>query len=297
MAQTSTLFLRNITCLDYAFITEAGKIEGGSYHVSVEVTGPVEEGEQVVVDFSRIKGELKRAIDDKDFGYDHKLWVMPMSFYPDYCDMRISEDPEFENGVWIDTNFFRIRVPNNAVRMIDALDVASDISRYLELELKRIHGIDLKCEVELSLTGFTSRHSAQYFTYWHGLKNSSSWGCKNIGHGHRSFVELKCSGLQDGGTALTRNIAKWLNGTMFIHRDNLKVISESEWEVAYFTERGYFNLRFDPKMIKHIVLDKETTIENIIEYVWSRLELERNSVLIESIFISEGLQKGARISA
>lgn len=296
MAQTSTLFLRNITCLDHAVITKDGRIEGGSYHVSVEVTGPVEEGEQVVVDFSRIKGELKKAIDDKEFGYDHKLWVMPMSFYPN-TDMLIGEDPTYDNGVWIDTIVFRIRVPNNAVRMIDDLDVASDIGRYLEQVLKGIHGINLKCKVDLSLSGFTSKNSAQYFTYWHGLKNSSSWGCKNIGHGHRSFVEVQTTGLPDGGSQLTRNIAKWLNGTMFIHKDNLKVISENEWEVAYFTERGYFNLSFDPKDVKHIIMDKETTIENIIEYVWSRLEFQRSVVQIDSLFISEGLQKGARISA
>lgn len=72
----STLFIGNLTTIDYAYIHPTRyTIKGGSLNLSVEVTGDIEPVENVVVDFGTIKKKIKSLIDDKEEGFDHKLWV------------------------------------------------------------------------------------------------------------------------------------------------------------------------------------------------------------------------------
>jgi 6-pyruvoyl-tetrahydropterin synthase len=73
---TSTLFLNKITVIDHALINREGLVQGGSYNLSVKVSGEVKGEEQVVVDFSKLKSSIKNLIDDTEKGYDHKLWFI-----------------------------------------------------------------------------------------------------------------------------------------------------------------------------------------------------------------------------
>jgi hypothetical protein len=72
----STMFLANLSVVDHAVLIPEGLIRGNSHNPSFEVSGVVDEVENVVCDFSTIKKRMKQLIDDHDMGFDHKCWIL-----------------------------------------------------------------------------------------------------------------------------------------------------------------------------------------------------------------------------
>ena len=72
MQNRATMFFDNVTDLDCALIKD-GNIVGRSFKIAAEVTGPIQTEEQVVIDFSACKKEMKRLIDHDKLGFDHKF--------------------------------------------------------------------------------------------------------------------------------------------------------------------------------------------------------------------------------
>ena len=70
------LFLSDLTVVDHAYIDDSGNVVGGSFNPTFYVAGNVDPVEQVVVDFSTIKKDIKNIIDSRLIGFDHKLWVI-----------------------------------------------------------------------------------------------------------------------------------------------------------------------------------------------------------------------------
>jgi len=288
MKQISSMFLRNVTCIDHAFVTDAGFIEGGSYHQEIVVTGEIDEHEQVVVDFSAVKKQIKSIIDDKEKGFDHKLWIIK-----GYSDCQVND---LENGyVRVVTPHHILVAPRNALKIIDGYSkyhsspkdaVEFQMQQEIQDGLNEANNVDF-IRVELRLTKEVFGSTPVTFTYFHGLKNSSSWGCNNIAHGHTSFVEV----YDDLGKRIPeveKLIAYYIDGAMMIFKDNL----ETPNKIAYETPRGRFSLAFTDK-VKTIVMDKETTIENIVEHVCAQLKPVLDYHAVSRVHISEGLQKGA----
>lgn len=277
----SSLFLRNLTCVDHAWIDENGNVVGGSVHASVVVRGPVEEQEQVVVDFSKVKKEIKAIIDDQEVGLDHKLWVIE--------DISKCTYTEEEGRVHIKTPKLEINCPSNAVAFI--FDPVQYLEQLLSANLSKNHGVEIQCFVDFTENGFTE--NGAYFRYWHGLKNSSSWGCKNICHGHLSFIEATSTS-KYGADLYTKYIANALENALFIHDENIISVADDLITVGYDSNgRGWFEIRFNPNEVSHAILSTETTIENLVEYIWNSTEELREQNGITAIYVSEGLQKGA----
>ena len=286
--QISSMFLRNVTCIDHAYIDDVGMIVGGSYHQDLLVSGEVDPVEQVVVDFSSVKKQIKQIIDDKETGFDHKLWIFEVK---SKCNYFINGD-----RISINTPFFKLDLPLNAVKIISVsgyttlpflYHVETQMAKELELGLSELNAPN-KITVELKLHEETFGKDHITFTYFHGLRNSTSWGCNNVAHGHTSFAEV----YDDLGCRLNEiedMIADYINGAMFVFKDNL--VGDST--IQYTTSRGLFRLVFEPNSVKHIIMDKETTIENIVDFVVSKLGISIGFHGIKRIMISEGLQKGA----
>ena len=273
----SSIFLRNITVLDHAYIDEYGFVKGRSYHVSAIVTGEVESQESVVVDFSRCKKLLKGFIDDKESGFDHKLWV-----YVDNNQKIISQD----DRMIIMTPYIYVDVPANAVSFV--YQDEDTLAKYLTTKMQNEFS-DLNITVEVELTDDGVTNCGSYFAYSHGLKNSSSWGCQNICHGHTSFVEVR----KDNGEHdyfLRNDIAEYLNEAIIINKEN--IVEQTVFNIAIeyqSTDRGRFYVNYKMPH-KWIVFDTETTIEYIIEHV---AEEFKDRLKGKTLFISEGLSKGA----
>ncbi len=284
----SSMFLRNVTCIDHALIDTNGKIIGGSFHQEISVTGEVDEHEQVVVDFSAVKKQIKAIIDDKENGFDHKLIIVE-----GLSNCHVSNIDEVT--LKIDTPYFNLEVPKNAVKIIKRqfrfASFKDEIESKMEIELaeglNKLNNTD-KITVQFKLTEDVFGSDPKKFTYFHGLKHSTSWGCNNIAHGHLSFVEVY-DDLDNRNHILEDMIAKYLDGAMLVYKENL--IDENK--LQYTTSRGTFKLEFSPKDVKVIYMDSETTIENIVEHVWDMFYMVIKYYGIKKIFLSEGLQKGA----
>lgn len=293
----STLFLNYITCVDHAYIDERGCVVGGSYHPCFEVTGRVEEVENVVVDFSRVKKEIKALIDDKQFGFDHKLWIIDGL---SNCSYGINDST---GVITITTPVTSLQMPLNAVKIFDHVSYAESVDDTFERELnvfltERLGALhpDLNISVKThnSTLCFSRVAFPFMFRYSHGLKNSSSWGCQNHSHGHLSWFEFEF--LNDDRPIdwdALDDVNDEMDDTLFIFAENITENSDTHLAIQYVTERGTFVARYQKDAYKIRVLETETTIEHIAEWFVAEYKTTLQEHGIKRVLISEGLAKGA----
>lgn len=296
----SSMFLKNITVIDHAYIGRDGRQHGGSFHASFDVSGRVDANEQVVIDFSTVKKDIKAIVDDKVNGFDHKLW-----FLTSYSEGAVAISSSKE--VTITTSALEITAPQDIIRMVEANDydaakIGKIIGAYVETELSKKHpGIDLKVECILNEEPIVKGYRVEMFRYSHGLRNSTSWGCQNIAHGHLSFLELypgegwrqDCLDCQQAADAIAANLTREWDGAVLIDEANVIEDCESYVAISYTTPRGKFYAKYRKPFCKVKILPHETTIEHIVEAFCAETGywLERGHV--GRIAISEGLSKGA----
>jgi uncharacterized FlaG/YvyC family protein len=94
--------------------------------------------------------------------------------------------------------------------------------------------------------------------------------------------------LQDGFRAL--------NGTMFIMRDNIVAETENHIEFRYDTPRGEMYAKINKHEQSNVILDTETTIEYLAEFVKTRFMNALLLAKVDEFRISEGLQKGVVVN-
>ena len=298
---SAKLFLNNITVIDHGFIGNDGRQHGGSFHASFEVSGEVDPTEQVVIDFSAVKKTIKNIIDDPVYGYDHKVWVLP-----GWSDCEVAQD---NYQVTIRSSALELSGPANMLRMVDATEyscaaIGAAISRHVEIELAKAYpGVNPKVKCILSEVGFiyNAANPSFYFRYSHGLRNSSSWGCQNIAHGHLSWLEIEhdkhhnpeCKECAQAMFSLEQILRNQWDDAVLIDEANVVDRGDDYISIAYTTPRGRFFAKYRAPYVKYKVLPHETTIEHIVAAfaLENAYWLERAHV--GKLFISEGLAKGS----
>jgi len=272
----ASIWFRNFTAMDYGYINENGLIHGNSLHVSALVTGNITNEESVVIDFSKGKKMMKDIIDNLENGLDHKLLI----FKDSNCKVEIDNCNIFT----LSTPFIFLSVPSNSIHKCKCCkdELNQYMSNLLTSKMNEA-GFDITIKIELSKDGFDKFGS--YFSYIHGLKNSSSLGCTNNSHGHRSFVEVY------GDLALQDEIANYLNDKIMIYKDNVKETNYEHIIITYECIRGkYSSIYYKPH--NWIIYDTETTIEYMIKHI---AEVFKYKLKGKTLRISEGLQKGAEL--
>ena len=317
MSQLSSIFINEPTIVDHSYIDQTGRIVGGSINPSFIVTGQVTSDENVVLDFSTAKKRIKDLIDDDDNGFDHKCWVIqgfsnlvyvveastnsPLS---DWGYLSSSKDPNLV--IEVSTSEFSIKAPKSAFRFVERneIDCLRTANEYIEAAMRdwlefNMPGFEVVVEIREHAIPFNEGSEVEMFRYVHGLKRSSSWGCQNIAHGHLSFIDFDCipNGAHPELIQSTKaSIARQLNDTIFISAENLSQ-DEHTVKIGYeSTTRGRFEMTLKRgAQQKFVVLETETTIEHIIEYVAARFESQLQSVSATTLYVSEGLNKGAAL--
>lgn len=306
----SKMFLVQPTVIDHAYIDHDGCVVGGSFNPDFVIGGKVDAKEKVVVDFSTVKKTLKAHIDDREQGFDHKLWLMPG--YSKYQVEHVSPDM-----LCIKTPNVQLDLPRNAIKVLPHAvayteeEIEVELFLYLQECMGRSYpGIDIDIRVHNSAIPQTITPNPQTiaglgshietFTYNHGLKDSTSWGCQNIAHGHLSFLQVFYERGRIGDTVnpigLCRSISEYLDGTTFVYTDN--VVPSKEPGVVtmeYETERGYFRAEYRRYGHKVVVLDTETTVEYLVSHVRDVFGERMRNARIRKLFLSEGLSKGAMV--
>ena len=290
----SSIFLSDLTVVDHAYIDNVGRVIGGSYNPGFVVTGEVSDDESVVVDFSTIKKDLKTHMDKHIFnidfnGFDHKLWIIE-----GFSNCKLREGTlDDDNRIEVITPAFIGLFPSDAIRYIQNPLEAQLSDAFIGSQFA-IHLTDCLTEIypniNLNVECFNTRNvhvinqeiPLRYFRYSHGLKDSTSYGCQNLGHGHLSFI-------QHEDTRMCDHISQQLHNAVFINAGNIIQEDDGELTIEYTSQRGYFRGTYNKLFNKLIVLPTETTIEYIAEYV-------RDMFNINNFYISEGLSKGTFVS-
>ncbi len=306
----STIYIQNVTQIDFAYFASDYKIKGGSLNLSVKITGEVTEQEQVVIDFSNIKKTIKSLIDKNEEGFDHKLWIPDDVSY--FEQMVIKESIDL---IEIETPVTNVICPQNAIKRIKyesnpmgaIIKINHVIKSYLETTLKQYYpDIELTIQVNLDenhslpITDHDVCLYGQQFNYVHGLKNSTSWGCQNMNHGHYSIFSVVD---EDGSSCFLSpkdldKILQHIDNKIYLweqnitHRDNNKIVYE------YETPRGYFKATYKD-LSQLLVFETETTVENLTSNFVKQFkdELSKatslNDTAAHAVYFSEGLTKGA----
>lgn len=279
MNKQASLFFRNVSVVDHGYIDELGRVIGGSYFPNVIVSGKVTEDENVVIDFSKGKKLIKDAFDEI---MDHKVWIVE-----GYSNAELEEDINNSNNYLIKTPVMESSIPKWRVFQMKQTDTFNSlIEKYL-----KAHGLDVKVEVEMSENTFSTQAN-NTFRYSHGLKNSSSQGCKNPNHGHLSFIELECSN-EYKKLKIKNKIIDELDKVVFIFRENIIYEDSDIIKIEYTVENEHFKNTYLKNGNKIIISDEETTAENLINLIAERYKEELKGAGVTKLFLSEGLQKGS----
>lgn len=305
---SSCLFLNDLSVCDHAYVDDKGCIVGGSFNPCFEVSGTPDPVEKVVVDFSTIKKDIKDAIDRHSFnadenGFDHKVWII--EGYSNVTAIRVAMDISAHSTVTITTPTVSLTVPSDAVKIIPQItDVSpsytadyiglafeAQVQRQLEKKYPNIN-IKVRCTntEHIHTPTLNVARNAYRFRYVHGLKDSTSYGCNNIAHGHGSFISS-----ENDPSGLLELIAKELDNTLFVRSDNVRLYESTDDTIhlAYSTPRGRFEMTANIAAHKIVVLNTETTVEFLAQYVKERYGSLMKTSGMSSFCISEGLSKGA----
>lgn len=285
----SSIYFNDLTVIDFSIINSEGQIVGGSATLNLEVSGPVDSNEGVVIDFSAGKQRIKELIDGPG-GFDHRCWVN-------------TNDPNIIVEQNVDTSVVTVKhtssnlsitAEEQAFAWISEYNGVVDIEQFLNAEMSPF----VISNVALNTTVIPvprANTDSFVFRYVHGLKYSTSYGCKNLVHGHKSYISAV---VEDGGDFYNRagfvlgGIAKALDGTVFADTEDASVDGLS-YTVAYETkERGRMSMTFSQKFI---VLETQTTVEHLVEYIRARYYDQLKAAGIKELYVSEGLCKGAKV--
>lgn len=285
--KTSTLVLNDISVVDHAYIDNEGKIVGGSWNPCFRVTGIVDPAESVVVDFSTIKKDIKKIIDAHEDGFDHKLHI----FKDSKCSITLNN-----KSAHIINDQLELGVTRDSVKVIDCdynqENVGNAMAKQVLEKLQEQHpGVtDVKCinSIHAHLDG--TQQCSNYFRYVHGLKDSTSYGCQNNSHGHLSVITFD----QYVPTIATKIMGD-IDNTIFINKENIVAEDEDNLSIEYSCKRGIFTATYSKKL-KLVILDTETTVEFLGDYIVNKYKDELSSLDVAEVVITEGLSKGVVIN-
>ena len=212
-------------------------------------------------------------------GMDHKLVVYSNS------KAEVEVDVVFTPRVEI-TNNSNVCVVDFPIGSLDQY-INREVSKYLS----ELHGTNIVFESYLD-TKFVAQEGLFLvpFTYVHGLKNSSSYGCQNIAHGHRSYMAIDQSLIE--GSDFAKNvfvdIVKQYDGKVFVNKNDME-----DTRLSYESfSRGQYDMVF--KNRDDIMLfDTDTTVENLAIAIARDNAIALKSIGVKELYVSEGLTKGA----
>ena len=174
------LFVNDLTVMDFSYLCPERGMVGESWIVDVVLNGELNE-ESMVLDFGKVKKELKSLIDEY---VDHKLLVPAEHAFTQITHHTNTDQYQVDfkrpNGGNI-----HLLCPAEAYAFVysDGVTIPS-VSKYLKEVIathlpENVDGIELILRPEVI--------ESPFYHYTHGLKKHDG-NCQRIAHGHRSKV-------------------------------------------------------------------------------------------------------------
>ena len=270
-----TLFMEDVTVLDYAYFDAATGARGDTLVVDVELGGELD-ANGFVFDFGKAKRAIKGAI-DRDI--DHRAVV-----------------PRRAAGLVIEQTRDRVHVryggvdysaPDSALAFIDAVTITREsIAAHIE-HLVRPHMPANVRTIDVHLHPDARAQLAPSFCYTHGLR-AHDGNCQRLLHGHCGTFHTTWDGKAD--TELAQWLARRFDGAHFAAQRDVRGSL-----VAYVAEQGAFDLVMPHGRV--VAIDAEPSIENLtriaFETVVNERHLDGNRLVVSAY---EGSRKGACFS-
>lgn len=293
-----SLFYKNVTVLDYAYLDDHKGVVGDALKVHVEFIGKTDK-EGVVYDFSYAKKKVKEII-DRDC--DHRL-VVPAGLIEKVSENKVQLN--FSYG--LNDMPMTYECPEEGICELPFHHVNKEsIATHLEtLVLKEMP--ETVSAVRLTLEDEVLPQGKPTFHYTHGLKEHYG-NCQRLFHGHKNTVDVFVNGIERtdledylATTLFKGNIhfCKWEN---VVNKE--AIISQTGQsepqgrfqsiptvEIAYESKQGHFK----GSLAGHEVffMTEESTVENL-SMLFAQLVKEKvgeaDTVMVRAY---EGVAKGA----
>jgi 6-pyruvoyl-tetrahydropterin synthase len=287
------LFVKDLTVMDFSYLCEKRGMVGESWIVDVVLDGALNE-ESMIEDFSLVKKNLKRLIDDY---VDHKLLVPA-----DYKNVDIRRDADDRVEVVYrteDDQAFALFCPDDAYAFIysEAITMES-VGAYLK-EIIATHlpdnvdGINLHLRTEVIPTPF--------YHYTHGLKKHDG-NCQRIAHGHRSKIDIYRNG-ERCETSEQAWSERWEDIYVASHDDEVsadlltmsfKVPDEGYVCFAYEASQGWFEIVLPQSACESIHTD--STVECLAQFIYEE-QVKAYPDDKFRVVAYEGVGKGAMVGS
>ena len=282
----ATLFVENLTVLDFSFLHVKRGMVGESWIVDLELSGELDD-QGMVFDFGRIKKAVKRTLDDYA---DHKLLVPADAdgVSREAADGRVMIKWEYQGGE------IQMRAPDDSVLMVPGSEINKGSLTLLLLEEVRKELPDNVSEIVLNLRE-EDIGTAPFYHYSHGLRKHDG-NCQRIAHGHRSRIEIMENG---------RRSRYWEK--LWADRwEDIYIGTRSDLEGTYFVDevphhrfryeaaQGLFELLI-PEDDCYLI-ETDSTVENLAAHIAEQLASEAPGKHF-SVRAFEGIRKGALAEA
>ena len=279
------LFVKDLTVIDFSYLCKERGPLGESWIVDLELHGDLNE-ESMVLDFSLVKKQVKRIIDDV---IDHKLAIASGSGAV-VQNTAEQVNIEFEFG---QNHKLAVSSPEQAFCFIDAERINQhSVIAYLKATILPQLPNNVK---DIVLTLRPEQSHGFYYHYSHGLKKHDG-NCQRIIHGHRSTIEIEENGMRSPRLNKLWS-ERWRDIYLVSQEDEieaseLKYVNPVEQGVhsAYNASQGYFELSISKEVVDIIPCD--STVECIAEYIATSLKTQNPSNHYR-VAAYEGVGKGA----
>lgn len=285
------LFVNDLTVMDFSYLCPERGMVGESWIVDVILNGDLNE-ESMVLDFGKVKKELKFLIDEY---VDHKLLVPAEHRFSkitrDELSDQVSVDFLRENGRSI-----HLVCPAEAYAFVysDRVTIPS-VGQYLKDVIathlpSNVQGIELILRPEVIDTPF--------YHYTHGLKKHDG-NCQRIAHGHRSKVTVYEN---DQSSAAWQQY--WADRWKDIYigsEEDLVTAKQTDFDAqlvddnthyffSYESSQGHFALAIP--IAESELVTTDSTVECLAQYMADELKKQRGDAQFK-VLAYEGVGKGA----
>lgn len=292
----TTLFVNNLTVIDFSFLCSQRGLVGESWIIDLYLSGDLNQ-QGMIFDFGHVKKQVKQVIDTL---FDHKLLVPEHS--PELLINSLKQTASGHSEQHLQFQFQSeqkapiqqiihhspsVAICSLAVTEITPESVKPHIINAVKSILpSNVNQIDLiiRCE----------KTDQPYYHYSHGLQHHEG-DCQRIAHGHRSRLEITINGQRHSSVE-----EAWCQQWRAIYiatSEHLKdpinpTIAESKEYVtlAYTSAQGYFEISLPHDMVHF--MKKETTVEHISEHIAELIskQFPGKKIVVKAF---EGVNKGA----
>lgn len=282
----STLFVDNLTVLDFSYLHPKRGMIGESWAVDLELSGELDE-QGMVFDFGHIKKQVKQVLDDCA---DHKLLV------PSDSDaLEHTRDGDRLAVTWrYGGGEISLRAPHSSILFVPGVELSKgNLTLFLLDQLRPALPANVT-EIVITLRE-EDVGTAPFYHYSHGLKKHDG-NCQRIAHGHRSRIEIHENGRRsryweklwaDRWQDIYIGSADDLEGTYYL--DDIP-----HHRFRYEAEQGLFELLIPEDHC--YMIDTESTVENLAQHIADQLAIEAPGKHFR-VKAYEGISKGALADA